>query len=159
MIAALLLGALALASATPPPAPSPTPAEDWTVVTCDGNLTVDYEKNLVTFYRNALIKNPRGTLRSEKLVIHFSDRGKTVEKAEALGGVTVEMGQRRGRSDTVVYYPQEKKVVMSGQATISQAEGEVRGETITFFLDRQEMRVEGAPGVNVVPEKDVEIGF
>lgn len=153
-----LLAALLFASATPP-TPAPTPAEDWTVVTCDGNLTVDYERNLATFYRNALIKNPRGTLRSEKLVIHFSEKGKTVEKAEALGGVAVDMGERTGSSDTVVYYPREKRVVMSGRATINQAEGSVRGETITFFLDRQEMRVEGSPVADVIPEKDVGVEF
>jgi len=143
----------------PTPEPSPTPAEDWTVVTCDGNLMVDYELNQATFFRNVLIKNPRGTLRSDKLIIQFSEQGKTVEKAEAMGGATVDMGERKGRADSVVYFPGEKKVVMSGGATIEQAEGAVRGETITFFLDRREMRVEGSPAVDVIPEKDVDIGF
>jgi lipopolysaccharide transport protein LptA len=157
MIAAVIFALLLVSVPIEPSAP--TPAEDWTVVTCDGNLTVDYELNQATFFRNVLIKNPRGTLNSEKLIIYFTEQGKAVEKAEALGGVAVDMGERTGRADAVVYFPQEKKVVMSGGATIKQAEGIVRGETITFFLDRREMQVEGSPGADVIPEKDVDVGF
>ncbi|MCX6349706.1 MAG: hypothetical protein NTV79_09475 [Candidatus Aureabacteria bacterium] len=160
MSALALVLCAALIAATPPPLPPvPTPAEDWTVVTCDGNLLVDYERNQATFFRNVLIKNPRGTVRSAQLILYFSPQGKKVEKAEALGGVTVVMGEKTGTADTAVYFPEEKKVVMQGRAVIDQAEGSVRGDTITFFLDRREMRVEGSPGAKVIPEKDIDVKF
>ena len=124
---AVVLCAALIAATPPPPAPVPTPAEDWTVVTCDGNLLVDYERNQATFFRNVLIKNPRGTVRSPQLILYFS--------------------------------PQGKKVVMQGRAVIDQADGSVRGDKITFFLDRREMRVEGSPGAKLIPEKDLDVKF
>jgi len=156
---AVALCAALIAATPPPPAPAPTPAEDWTVVTCDGNLLIDYELNQATFFRNVLIKNPRGTVRSPQLILYFSPQGKKVEKAEALGGVTVVMGEKTGTADTAVYFPEEKKVVMQGRAVIDQADGSVRGDKITFFLDRREMRVEGSPGAKVIPEKDIDVKF
>ena len=141
----------------PPPAVGPTPAEDWTAITCDGNLLMDYEENRVVFFRNVLVKNPRGSLKADRLDVFFSPDGRQVERAEAYGNPWVKMGDREGTSRKINYYPPEKKAVLLGDAVVFSGENQLRGGKITFYLDREEMEVEEAPDMIYSPDKDYDV--
>ncbi|MEA2034141.1 MAG: LptA/OstA family protein [Euryarchaeota archaeon] len=136
--------------------PAPTPPEDWTVITCDGNLFMNYQKNKITFYRNVRVDNPRGNLRSDQLIIFVSSSEKKIEKMEAFGNIDIRMGSRRGSSEKVLYLPEEKKVILLGDAMIRDKKNQVRGEKITFYLDREEMEVSSASDIKLVPDEDME---
>ena len=97
--------------ATPAPAPE---GESWTVITCDGNLYLDYKANRASFYNNVVVKNPRGTIKADRLFVFFSADGKEVERTEAIGNVSVRMGPKTGSSDKIIHYPAEKRAVMIG---------------------------------------------
>lgn len=139
--------------------PSPAPAEDWTVITCDGNLLMDYLSNKITFFHNVLVKNPRGSIRTDRLILFLSDQSEKVERVEAEGNVRITTGNRLGSSEKSVYYPDEKKAILIGKAMVREGENVVRGEKITFYLDRKEMEVEKGREIEIVPEKDFEIYF
>ncbi len=134
-------------------------AEDWTVITCDGNLLMDYEEQLVYFFNNVLVQNPRGTIRSDRLIVFFSPDGQSVEKTEGEGNVRFEAEGRTGRAERMIYYPAEKKTVLIGEASVSFGGDTVRGGVITFYLDKQEMEVEDAPSLEYHPEGDFQIGL
>ncbi len=134
-------------------------AEDWTVVTCDGNLLMDYEKQLVYFFNNVLARNPRGTIRSDRLIVFFSPDGRSVEKTEGEGNVRFEADGRTGRGERMIYYPAEKKTVLIGEASVSFGGDTVRGGMITFYLDKMEMEVEDSPSLEYHPEGDFQIGL
>jgi len=59
--------------------------DDWTVVTCDGNLLMDYLKQRITFFNNVLIKNPRGSLRADRLIIFLTPDGKKLREQKERG--------------------------------------------------------------------------
>ncbi len=145
---------LAGGEATPAPAD-----ESWTVITCDGNLYLDYKANQASFYNNVVVKNPRGMIKADRLVVFFSADGKGVERTEAIGNVSVRMGARTGSSKKFVYYPAEKRAVMIGDAVVSEGPTSVRGGKITFYLDRKEMEVEDIPGGEFQPGEDYDINF
>lgn len=138
--------------------PTP-PVDSWTVITCDGNLSMDYEANQAFFYNNVVVKNPRGTLQADRLVVFFSPDGKKVEKSEASGHVTVRFGEKSGSSNRMVYYPVQKKAILLGDAVVAAGPNSVRGEKITFYLDREEMEVEGAPDGSILPDRDYDVTF
>jgi len=163
LLLVLLFGAGAEVSDGPAPAgkihPSPFPAEDWTVITCDGNLLMDYLNNRVTFFHNVLVKNPRGSIKSDRLILFLSDQAERVERVEAEGNVRITTANRFGASEKGYYYPNEKKAVLIGDAMVREDENVVRGEKITFYLDREEIEVEKGRDIELVPEKDLEINF
>jgi len=154
--AVFLLAAIALLA---PAAGSPDGEEDWTVITCDGNLFMDYENQRVVFFNNVRVENPRGRIRSDRLTVYFSPDGKTVEKTVGEGNVRFESEGRSGRSEQIVYYPAEKKAVLIGQATVASGGDSVGGGLITFYLDRNEMEVEESPTLEYIPEEEFDVDF
>ena len=125
--------------------------EDWTVITSDGNLLMDYAAQTAVFSHNVRGRNSRGSLDSNRLVIFFAEDGQTVKTVEAIGNVKVDMGGRTGGADKLLYYPQEGRTVLLGSAAVRIGEDSVRGEEITFFLDRDEIEVKTARELRIVP--------
>jgi len=137
----------------------PSADDDWTVITCDGNLLMDYKNQQVTFFNNVLVKNPRGSLRADRLIIFFTPDGKKVERTEGLGNVRVRMEEKTGTSDKIIYYPEEKKAIMLGNAVVSSGTNSVGGGQITFYLDKKEMEVQDAPDLKYIPDDDYDVTF
>lgn len=133
--------------------------DDWTVVTCDGNLLMDYLKQRITFFNNVLIKNPRGSLRADRLIIFLTPDGKKVERTEGVGNIHIKMEEKTGTSDKVIYYPEEKKAIMLGNAVVSSGSNSVRGGQITFYLDKKEMEVQDTPDLKYIPDEDYDVTF
>jgi len=120
---------------------------------------MDYRKNMVTFFRNVRVNNPRGRLRSDRMIIFVSARDKKMEKVEAFGNVTIDMGERSGSSDKLLYLPEEKKVILLGNAMVRDKKNRVRGKKITFFLDKEEMEVSSVLDINLTPDKDMDFNL
>ncbi len=133
--------------------------DDWTVITCDGNLLMDYNKQRIIFFNNVLVKNPRGSLRADRLIIFLTPDGKKVERTEGEGNIHIQMEEKTGTSDKVVYYPEEKKAIMLGNAVVSSGTNSVRGGQITFYLDKKEMEVRDAPDLKYIPDEDYDVHF
>ncbi len=144
---------------TPAPSPAPTPHEDWTVVTCDGNLFMDYRNQQVTFFNNVLVKNPRGSLRADRLIIFFTPDGKKVDRTEGEGNIKIITEEKAGSADKIIYYPDGRKAVLLGNAVVTSGTDSVRGGKITFYLDKKEMEVEETPDIKFFPDKDFNVNF
>lgn len=136
-----------------------TGADDWTVVTCDGNLFLDYQRQRAHFFNNVLVRNPRGKIRADRLIVFFSPDGRSVERTEGEGNVRFDAEGRTGQAERMIYYPAEKKTVLIGEASVSLGGDTVRGGVITFYLDRKEMEVEDTPSLEYHPEGDFQIGL
>ena len=133
--------------------------EDWSVITSDGNLFMDYLNNTVTFYNNVVVRNPRGNLEADRLIVYFSGDGKTIEKTEGIGNVRIRVDDKTGRAERFLYFPDRKTAIMLGNARVTAGENTVRGGKITFYLDREEMEVEESPDIRFLPEEDVDVEF
>jgi lipopolysaccharide transport protein LptA len=133
--------------------------EDWTAITCDGNLYMDYHRQRVIFFNNVRVENPRGRIQSDRLTVFFSTDGKTVEKAEGEGNVRINAEGRSGRSEKIIYYPGEKKAVLIGEASVTAGGDTVGGGMITFFLDKMDMEVAESPTLEYILEGDYQVDF
>lgn len=92
-------------------------AKGPTVITCDGPLNIDYEKNVAYFSENVVAKDDRGTLTADKMEVHYDKTERQVSKIIATGNVVVENPDgNKTYSDNVVYLADEGRIILGGDA-------------------------------------------
>ncbi|OGX16430.1 MAG: LPS export ABC transporter periplasmic protein LptC [Omnitrophica WOR_2 bacterium RBG_13_41_10] len=99
------------------------------IITCDGPLQVDYEKNLAKFNDNVKVENNESTIYSDTMEVYFtiSDKAKTIkdnaaagmsnkiDKIVAKGHVRIMRGDNVSYSDEAVYSATDKKITLLGK--------------------------------------------
>lgn len=100
------------------------------VVTCDGPLEVDYEKNIAIFSNNVKVEKPDITIFSDKMRVYFSAKGggdkarqpaamsSSIDKIVAQGDVRILRGENISYSQEAVYTASDKKIVLTGKPHI-----------------------------------------
>jgi len=104
------------------------PQDGKTVITCDGPLQIDYDKNVATF--NSNVKVDRGDLLiySDKMDVYFNKdknaqvqagsdgmMGTKIDKIVAHGNVKIMRGDNTPFSDEAVYTTADKKITLLGK--------------------------------------------
>lgn len=107
-------------------------AKGKTVITCDGPLEIDYDKNVATFNNNVKVERPDVVIYSDKMDIFFTSNkeepeaavrppeanalmGNKVDKIIARGNVKVVRGENISYSDEATYSAVDKKLVLNGR--------------------------------------------
>jgi len=108
------------------------------VITCDGPLEVDYEKNIAYFNKNVKVEREDSTIYSDKMDVYFrtapqkaaaeqeksadtstaaekSLMGSRIDKVVARGNVKVVRGENISYSDEATYSSIDKKLTLSGR--------------------------------------------
>ncbi len=97
-----------------------------TVITCDGPLEVQYEKNLAIFRDNVKVKDNRGEIFADKMDVYFGAQtekskqmegmeGMGIEKVVAVGDVEIHHGGNITYSQRAVYDAATGKLTLTGQ--------------------------------------------
>lgn len=89
-----------------------------TTVTCDGPLEVDYEKNTAIFNKNVLVKDERGEIHADKMVVFFNKESKKLTRLEAEGNVNIVRGENSTFSQKAVYTFDDGKAILTGSPKI-----------------------------------------
>lgn len=89
-----------------------------TVITCDGILDIDYEKNVAVFNDNVKIVDDKGEITADKLYAYLNPETKTISKAIARGNVRIMRGGNSSTCEEAVYLPEERKVLLTGRPEI-----------------------------------------
>ena len=105
--------------------------KDKTIITCDGPLVVDYEKNIATFNNNVKVERIDSTIYSDKMDVFFIPSSKEEKKSEetkasgfmgnkiekiiARGNVKVIRGDNISYSEEAIYTASDKKLILSGR--------------------------------------------
>ena len=100
-------------------------------VTCDGQLAVDYEKNIATFNKNVKVEKADSVIYSDTMVLYFSSgkedvKGKKdkapgvmgnnkIDKIIARGNVKIVRGENTSYSDEATYSAADKNIILSGK--------------------------------------------
>jgi len=103
------------------------------VITCDGPLDIDYEKNTATFNNNVKVDRQDSQIYSDTMDVYFSsnkdksqknknqqDKGfgvtaSSIDKIVAKGNVKVVRGENTSYSDEAVYTASDRKISLSGR--------------------------------------------
>ena len=88
--------------------------KDFTKITCDGPLEIEYQQGRATFNHNVIVENKDGKLFSNKAIVFFNQEDKKIERIISEGNVRI------FREDNVVfarratYLGSEEKLVLEG---------------------------------------------
>ncbi len=86
-----------------------------TVITCDGPLVVDYEKNIAHFKDNVVAKDSRGKLTADTMDVYYNRVSRRVSKIVAVGDVAIENPDgNKTYSDSVIYLADEGRIILGG---------------------------------------------
>jgi len=99
------------------------------VITCDGPLAIDYEKNVATFNNNVKVEKQDLQIYSDKMEVYFNKNEKNASSQEkdspvlnskiakivARGNVKITRGENISYSDEATYDATDKKIVLSGK--------------------------------------------
>ncbi len=99
-------------------------SEPPTVITCDGPLEIDYNRNIAYFKDNVVAKDQRGTLHADAMDVYYSKENKKVSKIVSRGNVMIENPDgNKTYSDNVVYLADEGRVILGGDTEALYAGG------------------------------------
>lgn len=102
---------------------------DKIIITCDGPLSIDYEKNLAVFINNVKVERLGSQIYSDEMNVYFvrdSGKGKEksasgaamnskIDKIVARGHVKVVQGENISYSEEAIYNSLDKKITLSGR--------------------------------------------
>jgi LPS export ABC transporter protein LptC len=103
------------------------------VITCDGPLEVDYEKNIAIFNNNVKVEKPDMTIYSDKMEVYFTPKpqdkapaqsgglaaiSSSLNKIVALGNVRIVRGENTSFSQEAIYTAADKKITLTGRPQI-----------------------------------------
>jgi len=101
--------------------------DEKVIITCDGPLSIDYEKNFATLVNNVKVDREGSQIYSDKMDIYFNkdstakqenDSGlmnSKINKIIARGNVKIVRGENVSYSDEATYSAIDKKIVLSGK--------------------------------------------
>ncbi|MDH5542142.1 MAG: LPS export ABC transporter periplasmic protein LptC [Nitrospinota bacterium] len=139
-------------------------------VTAKGNVVIVTEDRTVTgdygeFFKspkkmfvsgNAMIvqkvenKGSKGVdevhINSDEIEALSGEGGEELEKVTARGNVIIVTEKRRITGDVTELFSKEKKVVVSGNATLKEDEDDIKGEKIIYFYDKDDIIISGGSG-------------
>ncbi len=111
--------------------------KDKVVITCDGRLVVDYEKNVASFYDNVIVERPDLVIYSDKLDLYFlvadgklksakstKSMASSIDRIVASGNVRIVRGENVSYSQEAVYNARDKKIILSGKPKLTFYSGE-----------------------------------
>jgi len=113
------------------------------VVITSNSMEADQLGDTVTFTGNVMLKKAGMTVTSDAMVVFYDARSKDIKEIDAFGNVVVHKEGRVAYSNKASYYSHEEKIVLSGDARIIEHENQLRGDTITLFMNEDRSVVEG----------------
>lgn len=91
------------------------PKNGPTVITCDGPLIVDYDKNVAHFKKNVVAQDTRGKLSADTMDVYYNRVTRKVSKIVATVNVVIENPDgNKTYSDSVIYLADEGKIILGG---------------------------------------------
>ena len=89
-----------------------------TVITCDGDVKFEYEKNRAYFNKNVKVATDDGDIEADKITLNLDEVTRKVKEIIAEGNVKITKGENITYSDTATYVEADKKVILTGRPKI-----------------------------------------
>jgi len=85
-----------------------------TVVTCDGPMEVDYGRNKARFWRNVLVRDAKGIIRSDRMDVRLDPETKQMQTATCLGHVEIHREKQTAYGLRAVYWQNPGRTRLTG---------------------------------------------
>jgi lipopolysaccharide export system protein LptA len=138
----LILPAILLIAATARPLAVEKGKREPIVVTAQ-RMEAEKLGDVVTFMGSVVLKKEAMTLNADTLFVYYDPPAKGVREIEARGHVVVSQEGRIALAEKAVYYSEEEKIVLTGDARVIENQSQVGGERITLFIRDGRSIVEG----------------
>lgn len=86
-----------------------------TVITCDSDVTFDYEKNRAYFNKNVKVVTDDGNIDADRITVILDPDTRKIKEIVAEGSVKITRGQNVSYSEKATYVEASKKIVLSGR--------------------------------------------
>jgi len=94
------------------------PKKTKTIITCDGEVLFDYERNYAYFDKNVKVVSEEGDIDADKITINLDPTTKKIKDIVAEGNVIIKKGENITYSEKATYIEAEKKIVLTGSPKI-----------------------------------------
>jgi len=92
--------------------------EPPTVITCDGPLLVNYERNISTLKNNVKIADERGEIVADEMKVLFDPDTKKITRVVAIGNVRIQREGNVTHSERAIYTVRDGRVRLIGKPKI-----------------------------------------
>lgn len=86
-----------------------------TIITCDGEVEFDYERNVAYFVNNVHVDSEDGSIIADKITVNLDAETRQVKNIVAEGNVRIRRGENMTYSEKAVYDAVTKKVSLAGR--------------------------------------------
>jgi LPS export ABC transporter protein LptC len=87
------------------------------VITCDGPMELNYEKQYAVFNKNVKVETEgdQGSMIADKMTVRFNQAARQIDTINAEGHVKIIRGESTSLSDSAIFSNTEKKVILTGR--------------------------------------------
>jgi lipopolysaccharide transport protein LptA len=117
-------GSIAGPAATPAAQADGQPAQkdkakkSKTIITCDGEVEFDYDRNCAYFSKNVKVTSDDGDIDADKITMNLDPATRRVKEIIAEGNVRIKQGENITYSETATYFESEHKIILTGKPKI-----------------------------------------
>lgn len=86
-----------------------------TIITCDGEVEFDYEKNIAFFIKNVHVDSEDGSIVADKITVHLDPETRQVKEIVADGNVKIKREENVTYSERATYDAVSKKISLTGR--------------------------------------------
>lgn len=112
-----------------------------TLITCDGEVVFDYERNVAYFNKNVKVVSDQVKIEADKISVNLDAESKKIKEIVGEGNVKISRGDNITYSDKATYVEADKKIILTGKPRlIIYQEGGVEGNFMGELNNVQEAR-------------------
>lgn len=108
-------------------------------------LATDSSNKTATFTGKVVARQADITIYCDRLLVHYGEGDRSVERVEAFGNVQIFQGNRRGYGGKAEYDNKTGIIILQDNPRVYQGEDVVSGKVITVYVNEDRSVVSGAP--------------
>jgi LPS export ABC transporter protein LptC len=87
-------------------------AKDYTTITCDGPLELNYNQNRAFFHGNVKVEDSKGSIMADRIDVYFNPKTRRVKCVIARGNVRIINGENITYSEKAIYLVDQARVIL-----------------------------------------------
>ncbi|MDP2981643.1 MAG: LPS export ABC transporter periplasmic protein LptC [Candidatus Omnitrophota bacterium] len=95
-----------------PGIPGSVNGKDYTTITCDGPLELNYNQNRAFFHGNVKVEDSKGNIMADRIDVYFNPETRRVKLVVARGNVRIINGENITYSEKAIYFVDQARVIL-----------------------------------------------